>query len=160
MSIVTLRRRSLRGRHRAAFAGGDLATRATDWVRRNTRFCCGLTTTQDDGPNRHTNADGDAELRSRLARALATSGFEDVLVTARETAKKVLTEKRQQLISRIREGDIKFVLALADDLDRDVSGVSRDLNLLFEADIIEFDTDDQRKISYLKHDTVVAEPIA
>ena len=42
--------------------------------------------------------------------------------------------KRQQLISRIREGDIKFVRALADDLDRDVSGVSRDLNLLFEAD--------------------------
>jgi predicted transcriptional regulator len=95
-----------------------------------------------------------------LARALATSGFEDVLITDRETAKKVLTEKRQQLISRIREGDIKFVRALADDLDRDVSGVSRDLNLLFEADIIEFDTDDQRKIPYLKHDTIVAEPIA
>ena len=92
-------------------------------------------------------------------RALATSGFEDVLVTDRETAKKVFTEKRQQLISRIREGDIESVRALADDLDRDVSGVSRDLNLLFEADIIEFDTDGQRKIPYLKHDTVVAEPI-
>lgn len=111
-------------------------------------------------PDHHTNADGDAKLRSRLARALATSGFEDVFVTDRETAKKVLTEKRQQLISRIREGDIESGRALADDLDRDVSGVSRDLNLLFETDIIEFDTDDQRKIPYLKHDTVVAEPIA
>lgn len=108
----------------------------------------------------HTNADGDAEQRSQIARALATSGFEDVLVTDRETAKKVLTEKRQELIARIREGDIESVRALADDLDRDVSGVSRDLDLLFEADIIEFDTDGQRKIPHLKHDTVVAEPIA
>lgn len=108
----------------------------------------------------HTDADGDAEQRSQMARALATSGFEDVLVTDRETAKKVLTEKRQELIARIREGDIESVRALADDLDRDVSGVSRDLDLLFEADIIEFDTDGQRKIPRLKHDTVVAEPIA
>ena len=108
----------------------------------------------------HTNADGDAEQRSQMARALATSGFEDVLVTDRETAKKVLTEKRQELIARIREGDIESVRALAEDLDRDVSGVSRDLDLFFEADIIEFDTDGQRKIPRLKHEIVVAEPIA
>lgn len=108
----------------------------------------------------HTDADGDAELRSRMARALATSGFEDVLVTDRATAKRVLTEKRQELIARIRAGDIESVRGLAADLDRDVSGVSRDLDLLFEADIIEFETDGQRKIPRLKHDTVVAEPIA
>ena len=108
----------------------------------------------------HTDADVDAEQRSRLARALATSGFEDVLVTDRETAKRVLTEKRQELIARISEGDIESVRALADDLDRDVAGVSRDLDLLFETDIIEFETDGQRKIPRLKHDIVVAEPIA
>ena len=107
-----------------------------------------------------THPDDDAERRSRIARALATSGFEDVLVTDRETAKSVLTEKRQELITRIREGNIESVRALADDLDRDVSGVSRDLDLLFEADIIEFDTEGQRKIPRLTHDTVVAEPIA
>jgi len=50
---------------------------------------------------------------------------------------------------RICEEDIESIRALATDLD-----------LLFEADIIEFDTDGQRKIPYLKHDTVVAEPIA
>lgn len=108
----------------------------------------------------HTDADGDAEQRSRMARALATSGFEDVLVTDRETARKVLTEKRQELIARIREGNIESVRALADDLDRDVSGVSRDLDLLFRADIVEFETDGQRKIPHLKHETVVTEPIA
>ena len=108
----------------------------------------------------HTDTDGEAAQRSRMARALATSGFEDVLVTDRETAKKVLTEKRQELIARIREEDIESVRDLARDLDRDVSGVSRDLDLLFTADIVEFKTDGQRKIPRLKHETVVAEPIA
>lgn len=107
-----------------------------------------------------TDPASNAERRSRMARALATSGFKDVLVTDRETAKTVLTEKRQELIARIREGGIESVRALADDLDRDVSGVSRDLDLLFEADIVEFDTEGQRKIPCLKHDTVVTEPIA
>ena len=108
----------------------------------------------------HGDADGDAEQRSQLARALATGGFEDVLVTDREIAKKVLTDKRQELIASLRGGDPESVRGLADDLDRDVSGVSRDLDLLFEADIVEFETDGQRKIPSLKHDTVVAEPIA
>lgn len=108
----------------------------------------------------HTDDEGAAERRSRMARALATSGFDDVLVTDRETAKTVLTEKRQELIARIREGDIESVRGLANDLGRDVAGVSRDLDRLFEADIIEFETDGQRKIPQLKHDTVVVEPIA
>lgn len=42
----------------------------------------------------------------------------------------------------------------------DVSGVSHDHDLLFEADIIEFETDSQRKIPRLKHEVVVADPIA
>jgi DNA-binding transcriptional regulator LsrR (DeoR family) len=36
----------------------------------------------------HTDAEGAAERRSELARALATGGFEDVLITDRETAKR------------------------------------------------------------------------
>jgi predicted transcriptional regulator len=44
--------------------------------------------------------------------------------------------------------------------DRNVSGVSQDLDLLFEADIIEFETDGQRQIPYLKHEVIVAEPSA
>lgn len=108
----------------------------------------------------HTDGEGDAEQRARMARALATSGFEDVLVTDRDTAKTVLTEKRQELIAGIRDGDIESVRGLANDLGRDVSGVSRDLDRLFEADIIEFETDGQRKIPRIKHDIVVVEPIA
>jgi predicted transcriptional regulator len=44
--------------------------------------------------------------------------------------------------------------------DRNVSGVSQDLDLLFEADIIEFETDGQRQIPCLKHEVVVAESSA
>jgi len=44
--------------------------------------------------------------------------------------------------------------------DRDVSGVNQDLDLLFEADIIEFETDGQRQIPCLKHEVVVAESSA
>lgn len=108
----------------------------------------------------HADADGGAEQRSRMGRALATSGFRDVLVIDRATAVKVLTEKRQELIARIREGDIESVRRLADDLDRDISGVSRDLDLLAKNDIVEYETEGRRKIPHLKHQTVVAEPIA
>jgi hypothetical protein len=108
----------------------------------------------------HADADGGAEQRSRMGRALATGGFEDVLVIDRETARKILTEKRQELIARIREGDIESVRGLADDLDRDISGVSRDLDLLAVNDIVEYETEGRRKIPHLKHQTVVAEPVA
>jgi len=49
---------------------------------------------------------------------------------------------------------------LADDLDRDISGVSRDLDLLAVNDIVEYETEGRRKIPHLKHQTVVAEPVA
>lgn len=108
----------------------------------------------------YTDEDGSAEQRSQIGRALATGGFEDVLVTDRETAKEVLTEKRQELIARIRKGNIESIRGLADDLDRDISGVSRDLDFLAVNDIVEYETEARRKIPHLKHQTVVAEPIA
>jgi len=108
----------------------------------------------------HPDADEEAAQRAQLAQALASSGFEDVHIVDRETCAAILTEKRQELIDRIRKGDIRSVRGLAKDLDRDPSGISRDLDLLFEHDIVEFDTKGRRKIPRLKHDTVVAEPIA
>lgn len=98
--------------------------------------------------------------RAAMARALASGGFEDVHVVDRGTAATLLTEKRRELIDRIAEGDVDSVRGLAADLDRDVGAVSRDLDRLFEHDVIEYDTEGQRKIPRLKHDLVVAEPIA
>lgn len=95
-----------------------------------------------------------------MARALASSGFDDVHVVDRAVAAKLLTEKRQALIARIADGDIDSVRGLARDVDRDVAAVSRDLDLLFTHDVIEYETNGQRKIPRLKHDIVVAEPLA
>lgn len=107
---------------------------------------------------RHTGTD--ATQRAAIARARAEAGVGDVHVVDRETAACLLTEKRQELIARIADGDVDSVRGLARDLDRDVAAVSRDLELLFEHDVIEYETDGQRKLPRLKHATVVAEPIA
>lgn len=102
----------------------------------------------------------DAMRRADLARALASGGFEDVHVVDRETGAKLLTEKRRELVDRLRESEVESVRSLAADLERDVAAVSRDLDLLFEHDVVAFGTDGQRKIPRLKHELVVVEPIA
>lgn len=101
-----------------------------------------------------------AQRRARMARALAQGGFEDVHVVDRDTAAALLTEKRQELIEHVRTRDVESVRNLADELDRDVAAVSRDLDVLFEHDVIKYDLEGQRKIPRLKHGAVVAEPIA
>ena len=55
----------------------------------------------------------DADDQARLARAAAEAGFEDVLVIERETAKAVLTDKRQELLDRIRSTSSKPASAAA-----------------------------------------------
>lgn len=105
-----------------------------------------------------TDDDGSGH-QAKLARTLAEGGITDVIVISQDTAAKVLTDKRRELIDRIRESDIDSTRRLAEELDRDVSAVSRDLDVLFESGIIEYDRDGQRKIPVLKHNEVIA-PIA
>lgn len=105
-------------------------------------------------------AGADVSRRARVARALACEGFDDVHVVDRETATQLLSEKRQELLDTIREGNVESVRGLAKDLDRDAGAVSRDLDLFFEHDVVEYDREGQRKIPRLKHGVVIAEPIA
>ena len=72
---------------------------------------------------------------------------------------RVLTEKRRELLERIDEGNVESVRGLATDLDRDKASVSRDLDLLFEHDIIEYEREGARKIPVPKHKTVLVRPI-
>jgi len=102
----------------------------------------------------------DVDDRARLARAAAEAGFEDVLVVERETAKAVLTDERQELLDRIRSGGVGSVRGLARSLDRDKAAVSRDLDLLFREDLIEYVADGNKKRPELKHETVLVEPLA
>ena len=97
--------------------------------------------------------------RTAFARALTEAGFTDFLMLNRETAESVLTERRVELLERIRDGDINSVRGLADDLGRDKAAVSRDLGLLFEHNAIDYETEGSRKIPTLKHKRIVVEPI-
>lgn len=96
---------------------------------------------------------------AEFIRKLMTGGFEDVLVLDLDAATRVLTEKRRELLERIDEGDVESVRSLATDLGRDKASVSRDLDLLFEHDIIEYERDGPRKIPESKHETVLVKPI-
>lgn len=97
--------------------------------------------------------------RADITRTLIQGGYDDVLVLDHETAQRVLTEKRRELLDRIREREVESVRRLADDLGRDKAAVSRDLDLLFEYDLLDYEEINQRKVPTLKHDTVIVEPI-
>lgn len=96
---------------------------------------------------------------TELMRRLSRAGFDDVLLLDHDTARRVLTERRQELLDRIKDGDVDSVCSLADDLDRDKAAVSRDLDTLFEYGLIEYDHEEGRKIPKTKHETVFVKPI-
>lgn len=90
---------------------------------------------------------------------LMTGDFEDVLVLDLDAAARVLTDKRRELLERIDEGKVESVRRLAAELGRDKAAVSRDLDLLFEHDLIEYERDGPRKVPTAKHETVLVKPL-
>ena len=92
-------------------------------------------------------------------KTLTQAGVDDIVVLRRETAERVFTEKRFQLVERIAEGDVSSVRDLARQTERDVSIVSRDLEVLVEADVIKLVEDGRAKRPVLAHDNIVVEPI-
>lgn len=90
---------------------------------------------------------------------LAESDREDFLNLRRETAERVLTEKRMEIVAAIAEGDVESVRDLARRLDRDVSIVSRDLDVLFEAAVIDYERDGRAKRPVLAHENVFVTPV-
>lgn len=106
-----------------------------------------------------------AEKRRLYVRALAggplaRAGHTDTLVLSTESGRRVLTPSRLALIDRLRAGPADSVRALAAALDRDKAGVSRDLALLAELDVVEFERSGRAKRPRLKHDTVLVQPVA
>lgn len=101
----------------------------------------------------------DVDEHVAFLRALATAGIDDLLVLRSETAASVLTEKRMKLVEEVSSGQVKSVRDLARRLDRDVSIVSRDLDVLFEAGVIAFEDDGRAKRPVLAHENVLVRPI-
>lgn len=97
--------------------------------------------------------------KTELIRLLAETGLSDFIVIDTDTAESILTDRRVELLETIREGSIESVTELAETLGRDPAAVSRDLDLLFEHDLITYEQDGSRKIPVLKHESVLVEPI-
>jgi len=102
--------------------------------------------------------------RRLLSRALAGGPFADLgatdtLVVSRGTARLLLTDARLRLLDRLRAGPVESVRALAAELDRDKAGVSRDLALLADLDVVAFERDGRAKRPRLVHDTILVEPV-
>ena len=95
----------------------------------------------------------------KFMRKLMTGDFEDVLVLDLDAATRVLTDKRRELLERIDDGKVESIRSLANDLGRDKAAVSRDLDTLFEYDLVEYEREGARKIPRTKHETVLVKPI-
>lgn len=76
------------------------------------------------------------------------------------TAQSVLTDERRRLLSAIAAGDVESKRDLARRVDRDISIVSRDLDVLYEADLIEYrDGDGRKTVPVLAHYHVWVKPL-
>jgi len=107
----------------------------------------------------HPAEEDRSERRAAMARALARGGMEDVQVISLETAETVLTPKRRQLIAALRTEPIESVRDLAQTVERDESQVSRDLGVLAEHSIIEYDESGRTKQPRLIQEHIIVEPL-
>lgn len=99
------------------------------------------------------------DLHIKYLQWLAESDLSEVLSLRQETAERVLTEKRMEIVAAVADGDVESVRDLARRLDRDVSIVSRDLDVLFEAAVIDYERDGRAKRPVLAHENVLVKPI-
>jgi DNA-binding transcriptional ArsR family regulator len=92
-------------------------------------------------------------------RWLAQQELEDVHTIRRETAERVLTEERMRIVQYLTEHEVTSVRDLARQLNRNVSAVSRDLDVLFEADVIDYEQNGRAKIPLLAHKNIFVKPV-
>jgi len=96
---------------------------------------------------------------TNFLRALAEAGYEDSLVLRRETAERVMSDERARIIEELRDDDVRSIRELARRLERDAGAVKRDLDVLFDCDVIEYDEQGARKAPRLKYKNLFVEPL-
>lgn len=97
--------------------------------------------------------------KTSFTKFLVEAGLSDFIVIDKETAETVLTDRRLELLEYLRDNEVESVTALAEALGRDKAAVSRDLDLLWEESLIDFEHEGRRKIPVVWHETVLIEPI-
>jgi len=98
--------------------------------------------------------------RSDFMSMLVKNGYgSETLVTDTDSLARITTERRMELIKELSENEFSSVEELADKLGRDSGNVSRDLDILFEEDVIDFEPDNSRKKPVLKRKILLSEPV-
>jgi predicted transcriptional regulator len=82
-----------------------------------------------------------------------------VQVLSWDTADKVLSPKRRELIETLQQTDVESVRGLARQLGRDKGQVSRDLGTLAEHGIVQFEESGRAKRPVLTQEHIVIEPV-
>jgi predicted transcriptional regulator len=85
--------------------------------------------------------------------------LEDVHILRRDTAERVLTKERMRLLEKIETGELDSVRDLARCVDRNVSIVSRDLKILYEAEVIEYESSGRARRPVLAHENIFIKPV-
>lgn len=97
--------------------------------------------------------------RQRVAESLPAEQFGEVLVVSQQSADRVLTAKRRELIDALETHEVDSQRELAELLDRDPGNVKRDLAVLIDEGVVAREKQGRSYRPYLKHDTVIAEPV-
>ena len=90
---------------------------------------------------------------------LTQQDLDDVHTLRRDTAERVLTQERMRIIRYISDHEVTSVRDLSRQLSRNVSSVSQDLEVLFEADVIEYEQNGRAKKPVLAHEHVFVKPV-
>ena len=81
-------------------------------------------------------------------------------ILPKEVAREVLTEKRMEVITILREKEISSKRGLARELDRDIKNVSNDLDVLWKHSVIDYeDGKGTSKVPVLAADEIIVEPL-
>jgi predicted transcriptional regulator len=111
-----------------------------------------------EGTERGEREDNAAELQRYMVET-SRAGYDDVLYTDADAARRILTEKRIQIIETLTEEEVESIRDLARRLDRHVSTVKEDLDVLSQEQVVEYEQQGQRKVPTLKHPNVIVKPI-
>lgn len=103
--------------------------------------------------------DQDSNLTA-IFEALDAGGYDDVLVLDKDSSEEALTARRRELITAISDHQDLNVSELADVVDRQVSAVSRDLEILYKCNIISFENSGRSKTPILNHQTIMTRPFS
>lgn len=81
-------------------------------------------------------------------------------ILPKEVAREVLTEKRMEIITVLREKEISSKRDLARELNRDIKNVSNDLDVLWKHSVIDYeDGKGTSKVPVLASDEIIVEPL-